>query len=154
MTQTRKTARRLVAAAVAGALLLALSTAGAPAATAARPTAYLVSAEAAAGFAAPGTSAPADILVLVTDPTTGQAITTLTQPAFVVISHFSHPGQTCGFSNNVVTFANVGTGAYHLQVAPVGCTWTAGDFLLQVLVASGARRGQDAATLTIAGLTR
>jgi len=112
----------------------------------------VVQAQAAAGSAAPGNSSPADILVLVTDRVTGAAVTDLGKSSFVVINHFSHPGQACGFSNNVVTFNNVGTGAYQLQVAPASCAWTAGDFLLQVIVSSGARHGQAAAKLTI--LTR
>ena len=127
---------------------------GAPAGERAKtPSALLVQAEAAAGFAAPGNTLPADILVLVTDPVTGQAAANLTQANLVVINHFSHPGQSCGFSNNIVGFDNVGTGAYHVQVAPVGCTWSSGDFLLQVLVASGVRKGQAAASLTITAPT-
>ena len=113
------------------------------------PVAVVVQAQAAAGSAAPGNSSPADILVLVTDRVTGSAITDLAKSRFAVINHFSHPGQTCGFSNNVVTFNNVGTGAYHLQVAPASCTWAAGDFLLQVIVSSGVRHGQAAAKLSV-----
>ena len=48
----------------------------------------------AAGFAAAGNASPADILVLVTDRVTGRPVTTLAQANFVVINHFSHPGQT------------------------------------------------------------
>jgi len=120
----------------------------APAGSATR-TAVTVQAQAVAGYAEPDNASPADLLVVVTDPVTGAAVTNLKQASFVVIQHFSRPGMSCGFSNNVVAFNNVGTGAYHLQVAPKGCTWAAGEFLLQVMVTSGARRGQAAATLSV-----
>lgn len=114
-----------------------------------KPRAVLVQAEAEAGAAATGNALPADILVVVTDPVTGLPSVSLTQANFVVINHFSHPGQACGFSNNIVSFGNVGTGAYHLQVAPMGCTWATGDFLLQVMVTSGHLRGQAVAKFEV-----
>ncbi|MBK9739496.1 MAG: hypothetical protein IPO93_08270 [Actinobacteria bacterium] len=113
------------------------------------PTALLVQVQAAAGGAAVDNSSPADVLVLVTNPRTGQAVTDLVQSNIAVINHFSHVGMSCGFSNNIVSFTNVGTGAYRVQVAPVGCAWAPGDFLMQVIVTSGLRGGQAAATLRI-----
>ena len=170
MKSTGMTNGRLVAGAAAAVLVGGALLAGAPATSAvapndgapartpavsradtARPSpALFVQVEAAAGFAAAGNASPADILVLVTDRVTGRPVTTLAQANFVVINHFSHSGQTCGFSNNIVTFSNVGTGAYHVQVAPAGCNWAVGDFLLQVIVSSGARNGQAPAKFTVA----
>lgn len=113
--------------------------------------ALLVQAQAAQGAAAPGNSLPANFLVLVTDPDTGAAVTDLAETNFTIINHFSIPGQTCGFSNNIVQFVNVGTGAYQIRVALVvpGCTWVAGDYLAQVLVSSGTDAGQAAAKLSV-----
>ncbi len=113
------------------------------------PVGLNVQAQAAAGSAAPNNSSPADILVIVTDRVTGAPTTDLAKSNFTIISHFSHPGPSCGFSNNVVSFNNVGTGAYQLQVAPAGCTWAAGDFLLQVIVSAGSLQGQTAAKFTL-----
>ena len=76
-----------------------------------------VQAVAARGSAAPGDNADADILVLVTDPSTGAAVTSLSQTDFTVVDHFGVPGQTCGFSSNITSFNTVGTGAYQITVA-------------------------------------
>jgi hypothetical protein len=108
-----------------------------------------VQAKAAQGFAIPGKKDPANFLVIVTDAVTGEAITDLVKKNFTIINHFSIPGQTCGFSNNIVTFNNVGTGAYQIQVAPKGCTWVAGDYLAQVIVSARGRNGQVPAKLSI-----
>ena len=143
---TKKAVRTGVLAAVLVAVGLTMT--AAPAGSATR-TALTVEAQAVAGYAEPDNTSPADLLVLVTNPVTGAAVTKLNQSNFVVIQHFSNPGMSCGFSNNVVTFNNVGTGAYHLQVQPKGCAWAAGEYLLQVMVTSGARRGQAAATLSV-----
>lgn len=139
---------RLLAAIVA--LALVFTCGWAQPTNAATPNALNVQAQAAQGFAAPGNSAPANFLVVVTDEN-GAAVTDLTQADFTVINHFSIPGQTCGFSNNIVTFNNVGTGAYHIQVDLVhrSCTWVKGDYLAQVMVADGARRGQAAVKLSV-----
>lgn len=115
--------------------------------------ALLVQVEAGQGFAQPYNKEPANLLVVVTDPRTGAAITSLTEEHFTVINHFSIPGQACGFSNNIVFFNDVMTGAYHIQVGltadVAGCTWVRGDHLLQVIVSAGARTGQGTATLRI-----
>lgn len=118
--------------------------------------AVTVQAVAARGSASPGNNLNANILVLVTDPITGAAVTNLTQSDFIVIDHFELPGQSCGFSNNITGFNNVMTGAYHIQVAthatnpPAGgCKWVAGDYLGQVMVHTPASDGQAAFRLTI-----
>ena len=93
-------------------------------------TAVKVQAVAGRGAAAPGNNNNANILVVVTEVATGGAVTTLVQADFQVIDHFSLPGQSCGFSNNITGFNNVGTGAYQITVAthsttppPGGCKW-------------------------------
>jgi hypothetical protein len=113
MFRTWTTGGRMLAGAVALVIVGGMTMSDAVAGSAAiprKPVAVVVQAEAAAGFAAAGNSSPADVLVLVTDRVAGTAITDLAKTDFVVINHFSRPGQTCGFSNNIVTFNNVGTG--------------------------------------------
>lgn len=111
--------------------------------------ALLVQAEAGQGFGAPHNSQPANFLVVVTDPATGLPVTGLAKSNFSVINHFSIPGQTCGFSNNITAFNDVGTGAYHIQVKPKGCNWVSGDYLAQIIVSAKGRNGQAAAKLSI-----
>jgi hypothetical protein len=115
-----------------------------------------VQAEAAKGAAAPGNNSNADLLVLVTDPSTGAGVTSLTKADFTVVDHFSLPGQKCGFSNNITGFNNVMTGAYQITIAthspsppPGGCKWVAGNYLGQVIVKSAAVEGQAGFLLSI-----
>jgi hypothetical protein len=112
--------------------------------------ALTVQVEASQGFAAPGNSLPANFLVVVTDRS-GAPVTDLAQTDFSITNQFGLPGQTCGFSNNIVSFVNVLNGAYRIQVDLVlpGCTWVAGDYLAQVAVTAGIRRGQVPATLSV-----
>jgi hypothetical protein len=112
-------------------------------------TALFVQAQAAQGFAAPHNNQPANFLIVVTDPITGVAVTDLVQKNFTIINHFSIPGQTCGFSNQISSFNNVLTGAYQIQVKPKGCNWVAGDYLAQIIVAAKDRNGQATAKLSI-----
>jgi hypothetical protein len=113
--------------------------------------ALLVQAQAAQGRAEPGNSQPANFLVVVTNPDTGAGVTDLVEADFQIINHFLITGQTCGFSNNIIGFVNVGNGAYQIRVGLVvaGCTWVAGDYLAQVLVTRGFEAGQAAVTLTV-----
>ena len=115
-----------------------------------------VQVKAAQGAAAPGNNANADILVLVTDPASGAGVASLAQGNFTVVEQFGVPGQTCGFSNNVTSFVNVGTGAYRLTVAthsanpPAGgCKWTGGDHLGQVMVHAPLGQGQAPFLLSV-----
>jgi hypothetical protein len=116
--------------------------------------ALLIQAEAAQGRAAPGNTERANFLVVVTDRT-GTPVGDLVQSDFRIINHFQVPGATCGFSNNIVLFevvANGTTGAYHIQVelgSVPGCSWAEGDYLTQIIVSDGTRRGQATATLSI-----
>lgn len=111
--------------------------------------ALLVQVEAAQGFAFPGGVAPANFLIVVTDAETGAPVSNLVQADFMIINHFLLPGQVCGFSNNIASFVNAGTGAYQIQVGLPGCAWVRGDYLAQVLVNAAAGKGQAAATLSI-----
>jgi hypothetical protein len=114
-----------------------------------------VQAYAAQGFAAPGNNQAANFLVIVTNPQTGAAVTNLIQSNFTIINHFGIPGQVCGFSNGVVSFHNIGTGAYQIQVKvhnvnpSVTCTWIKGDYLGQVMVTSAEASGQTPVKLSI-----
>ncbi|HST23756.1 MAG TPA: hypothetical protein VLR90_21790 [Blastocatellia bacterium] len=112
-------------------------------------SALFVQAEAGQGFAAPHNNQPANFLIVVTDPVTGEAVTNLAQKNFTIINHFSIPGQVCGFSNSISSFNNVGTGAYQIQVKPKGCNWVAGDYLAQIIVSAKGVNGQATATLSI-----
>jgi hypothetical protein len=112
-------------------------------------SALFVQAQAGQGFAASHNNQPANFLIVITDPITGIAVTDLTQKNFTMVNHFSIPGQTCGFSNNITAFNNVGNGAYQIQVKPKNCNWVAGDYLAQIIVAAKGRNGQAAATLSI-----
>jgi hypothetical protein len=116
-------------------------------------TAYLVQVEAGQGAAAPGNTQSADFLAVVTESHTGAAVTNLSQSNFTIINHYSIPVQKCGFSNNITTFNNVGTGAYRIQVGLQtgipGCEWVKGKYLSQVLVKSEKKRGQGTATLSL-----
>jgi len=119
-------------------------------------TAVNVQAVAAKGAAHSGNNLNADILVLVTDTHTGAGVTSLVQANFSVVDHFGVPGQTCGFSSNITSFHNVGTGAYQITVAthsanpPAGgCKWVAGDYLGQVMVTTPVVLGQAAFMLSI-----
>src|SRR5262245_38713275 len=113
------------------------------------PRALDIQVKAAQGFAAPGNTHPANFLVVITDPETGDAITNLTQSSFQVISHFSIPGQICGFTNSITAFSAIGTGAYQIQVAPRKCVWVQGDYLAQVMVRVQQRQGQAPVTLSV-----
>jgi hypothetical protein len=113
----------------------------------------VVQAEAAQGRAAPGNTQFANFLVVVTEHDTGEPVTTLIQSDFQIINHFAVTGQVCGFSNNIVSFANTGTGAYQIRVgletSVPGCAWVAGDYLAQVIVTNGTLQGQATATLSV-----
>ncbi len=144
-------ARLMIVTIVAIGMLVALMLAGQKSSADPKKGALQVQSQAAQGQAAPGNSQPANFLVVVTDPDTGAAVTDLVQADFGIINHFAVTGQTCGFSNNIVGFANVGTGAYQIRVGLVvpGCTWVAGDYLAQVMVARGSEAGQAAVTLSV-----
>ncbi len=115
-----------------------------------------VQAVAAQGAAAPGNNSNANILVVVTDLKTGAGVAKLAQKDFTIVNHFGVPGQTCGFTNNITSFADAGNGAYRINVAthstnppPGGCKWAEGHYLGQVLVRNKKVEGQAAFRLPI-----
>lgn len=112
-----------------------------------------VQAVAAKCAAAPGNNLPAGILVIVTDPTTGQGVTNLVKSNFTVVNHIGFPGQAGGFSNKIVGFNNVKTGAYHILVKIGGNApsphWVAGLYLGQIRIQSTAVAGQAAFGLVL-----
>jgi hypothetical protein len=112
-------------------------------------SALLVQAEAGQGSAAPHNNQPANFLVVVTNPITGEAVAGLIKKNFALVNHFLIPGQTCGFTNNITSFVDVGNGAYQIQVKPKNCNWVAGAYLAQIIVTATAMNGQATATLSI-----
>jgi hypothetical protein len=114
-----------------------------------------VQAQAAQGFAAPANNQAANILVTVTNATTGLGVTTLAQTDFSIANHFGIPGQSCGFGGGIVFFHNVGSGAYQIQVKVhnanpnVSCSWVKGDYLGQIIVSSPQGSGQTPFKLSV-----
>ena len=108
-----------------------------------------VHAQAVPGAAHHGNTQPANILVLVS--CAGWPVADLNEDHFSVMEHFEVPGQTAPFSSNIVSFRNAGSGAYLIQVKPIGsATWVGGQHLAQILVSSpDERHGQTAAKLII-----
>ncbi len=108
-----------------------------------------VSAQGSPGLASRGNTQPANILVLVTCG--GWPVTNLSEDDFSIMEHFEVPGQTAPFSNNVVSFRNVGSGAYLIQVKPINHSpWMPGHHLAQVMVSSpDYRQGQTAVKLIV-----
>jgi hypothetical protein len=108
-----------------------------------------VHAQAVPGAAHHGNSQPANILVLVSCG--GWPVVDLSEDHFSIMEHFEVPGQTAPFSNNIVSFRNNGSGAYLIQVRPIGgAHWVSGQYLAQILVSSpDERHGQTAAKLIV-----
>lgn len=108
-----------------------------------------IHAQAVPGAAHHGNSQPANILVLVSCG--GWPVVDLNEDHFSVMEHFEVPGQTAPFSNNIVSFRNNGSGAYLIQVRPIGgAPWASGQHLAQILVSSpDERHGQTSAKLII-----
>jgi hypothetical protein len=108
-----------------------------------------IHAQAVPGAAHHGNSQPANILVLVSCG--GWPVVDLCEDHFSVMEHFEVPGQVAPFSNNVVSFRNNGSGAYLIQVRPIGgAPWAGGQHLAQILVSSpDERHGQTSVKLII-----
>lgn len=108
-----------------------------------------IHAQAVPGAAHHGNSQPANILVLVSCG--GWPVFDLSEDHFSIMEHFEVPGQTAPFSNNIVSFRNNGSGAYLLQVRPIGgAHWVSGQYLAQILVSSpDERHGQTSAKLIV-----
>lgn len=108
-----------------------------------------VHAQAVPGAAHHGNSQPANLLVLVSCG--GWPVVDLSEDHFSIMEHFEVPGQTAPFSNNIVSFRNNGSGAYLIQVRPIGgAHWVSGQYLAQILVSSpDERHGQTSAKLIV-----
>jgi hypothetical protein len=108
-----------------------------------------IHAQAVPGAAHHGNTQPANILVLVSCG--GWPVVDLNEDHFSVMEHFEVPGQTAPFSNNITSFRNNGSGAYLIQVRPIGgAPWASGQHLAQILVSSpDERHGQTSAKLII-----
>jgi hypothetical protein len=109
-------------------------------------------------------SAPATILVLVSEEDTGAPVTDLERDNFVVVNYGDGTTGFCGFTENVVNFGNVLNGAYQLLVvpthclAPSGAAWVAGTYLVGVTVRPSSTRfrgqGQGSDKLILARNSR
>jgi hypothetical protein len=111
-------------------------------------TALTVNAQGSGGNAASGNTHPANILVVVSQA--GVPVTELQQSNFTVMEHFTVPGQQYPFSNNIITFRNVGSGAYLLQVKPINnAPWSSGHHLAQIIVSSRNQQGITATKIIV-----
>lgn len=109
---------------------------------------------AARGAAQPGNAAWADLLVLVTDPTTGLGVNSLGQADFTLRDHATAAGALCGFTGGIASFTQVTAGYYNLRIRlrtdlSPACTWVAEDYVGSVRVASSQYLGQDSFLLRL-----
>ncbi len=107
-----------------------------------------VSAQGSGGNAAAGNTHPANILAVVSQ--TGVPVAELQQSNFTVMEHFNVPGQQYPFSNNIVGFKNVGSGAYLIQVKPINnAPWSSGHHLAQLIVSTRSQQGMTAVKIIV-----
>lgn len=107
-----------------------------------------VSAQGSGGNAASGNTHPANILAIVSQ--SGVPVADLQQSNFTVMEHFNVPGQQYPFSNNVVGFKNVGSGAYMIQVKPINnAPWSSGHHLAQIIVSTRSQQGMTAVKIIV-----
>lgn len=107
-----------------------------------------VSAQGSGGNAAAGNTHPANILAVVSQ--SGVPVADLHQSNFTVMEHFNVPGQQYPFSNNIVGFKNVGSGAYTIQVKPINnAPWSSGHHLAQIIVSSRTQQGMTAVKIIV-----
>lgn len=107
-----------------------------------------VSAQGSGGNAASGNTHPANILAVVSH--SGVPITDLQQSNFTVMEHFNVPGQQYPFSNNIIGFKNVGSGAYMIQVKPINnAPWSSGHHLAQLIVSTRTQQGMCAVKIIV-----
>ena len=92
------------------------------------------------------------MIVSVVGLNNGNPVTTLVKTDFFVSDQMSLPGQTCGFSNEVVTFVNVGNGIYQftLGLPDLGqCAWVKGTYLAGIQVSDNSGHGLTVSKLVI-----
>ena len=107
-----------------------------------------VNAQGSGGNAAQGNTHPANILVVVSQ--SGVPVADLQQTNFTVMEHFTVPGQQYPFSNNIVSFKNVGSGAYYVQVKPINnAPWSSGHHLAQIIVSTRSHQGMAAVKIIV-----
>lgn len=107
-----------------------------------------VNAQGSGGNAAQGNTHPANILVVVSQ--SGVPVADLQQTNFTVMEHFTVPGQQYPFSNNIVSFKNVGSGAYCVQVKPINnAPWSSGHHLAQIIVSTRSHQGMAAVKIIV-----
>lgn len=107
-----------------------------------------VSAQGSGGNAASGNTHPANILVVVSQ--SGVPVAELQQSNFTVMEHFNVPGQQYPFSNNIIGFKNVGSGAYTIQVKPINnAPWSSGHHLAQLIVSTRTQQGMTAVKIIV-----
>ncbi len=110
--------------------------------------ALTVNAQGAGGNAANGNTHPANILIVVSQA--GIPVTELQQSNFTVMEHFTVPNQQYPFSNNIVGFKNVGSGAYMVQVKPINnAPWSSGHHLAQIIVSTRTQQGMTAVKVIV-----
>ena len=111
-------------------------------------TLLTVSIQGSGGNAASGNTHPANILAVVSQ--SGVPVADLQQSNFTVMEHFNVPGQQYPFSNNIVGFKNVGSGAYMIQVKPINnAPWSSGHHLAQIIVSTRTQQGMTAAKIIV-----
>lgn len=111
-------------------------------------TPLTVSAQGSGGNAASGNTHPANILAVVSQ--SGAPVAELQQSNFTVMEHFNVPGQQYPFSNNIVGFKNVGSGAYMIQVKPINnAPWSSGHHLAQLIVSTRSQQGMTAVKIIV-----
>lgn len=107
-----------------------------------------VNAQGSGGNAAQGNTHPANILAVVSQ--SGVPVADLQQSNFTVMEHFNVPGQQYPFSNNIVGFKNVGSGAYCVQVKPINnAPWSSGHHLAQIIVSTRTQQGMTAVKIIV-----
>lgn len=110
--------------------------------------ALTVNAQGSGGNAASGNTHPANILAVVSQ--SGVPVADLQQSNFTVMEHFNVPGQQYPFSNNIVGFKNVGSGAYTIQVKPINnAPWSSGHHLAQLIVSTRTQQGMTAVKVIV-----
>jgi hypothetical protein len=99
-----------------------------------------------------GTRGHANMIVSVVNQNNGNPITNLVRADFFVSDQMSLPGQTCGFSNQVASFVNVGNGIYQftLGLPDLGqCGWVKGTYLAGIQVFTSSQHGLTVSKLVI-----
>lgn len=107
-----------------------------------------VKAEAGRGAAAAGNQNEAQVVVLVSDPVTGQGINNLVKADFA-LRHFGSPlGSQCGFTNGITNVVKIDAGVYQIFFRlrtdlVTSCRWVAEDYIGSIRVVTSQYAGHD-----------